>query len=146
MLWFALHHHGLQATHHDTPSRTNPSSSLPEHRANFAYTTIVHFVGGSVTWFPFECFASLPWRICHADANRTSFWSFVSPTYTTLSWCFQLKASGTTFSFPGLCRMSTLKKANVSCHLTCFDDNFGWVAKYFNVTLSVHTTTSLEPM
>jgi hypothetical protein len=48
----------------------------------------------------------------------------------------ELKASGTTFSFPGLCQMSTLNKANVSCHLTCFDDNFGWVAKYFKVTLS----------
>jgi hypothetical protein len=49
-------------------------------------------------------------------------------------------------SFPDLCRMSTLNKANVSCHLTCFDDKFGWVAKYFKVTLLVHTTTSLEPM
>ncbi len=78
--------------------------------------------------------------------SRTSFWSSVSPAYTTLSWCFRLSASGTTFSFPGLCRMFTLNKANVSCHLTCFEDNLGWVAKYFKVTLSIHTTTSLEPM
>jgi hypothetical protein len=42
--------------------------------------------------------------------------------------------------------MSTLNKANVFCHLTCFDDNFGWMAKYFKVTLSIHTNTSLEPM
>jgi len=25
------------------------------------------------------------------------------------------------FSFPGLCRMSTLNKVNVSCHLTCWN-------------------------
>jgi hypothetical protein len=42
--------------------------------------------------------------------------------------------------------MSTLNNANVSCHLTCLDDNLGWVAKYFKVTLSVHTTMSLELM
>ncbi len=43
------------------------------------------------------CFISLAnpsWWL----ANRTSFWSFVSPTYTTLSWCFQLNVTSTTFS------------------------------------------------
>jgi len=54
-----------QAAHHDIPSRAHPSSSPLEHRANFAYTTIVHFAIGSVTWFHFECFASLPWQIRH---------------------------------------------------------------------------------
>ncbi len=69
------------------------------------------------------CFISLAnssWRL----PSQTSFWSFVSLTYTTLSWCFWLSTSGTMFSFPGLCRMSTLNKANLSYHFTCFDDNY----------------------
>ncbi len=145
MLWCTLHHHGSQVAHHDIPSRSHHSSSLLEHRADSAYTTIVHFANGSVTWFHFECFTSFLWQI-HHDSSLVGLVFAISPTYTTLNWCFQCSASGTSFSFPGLCWMSTLNKANVSCHFTCFDDNLGWVAKYFKVTLSIHTTTSLEPM
>jgi hypothetical protein len=79
----------------------------------------------------------------------TSYWSYISPMSTTLSWCFWFSTLVSTLSFLGYCRMSTLNKANVSCHVTCFDDNFGWVMKYFKVKLSIHTTTtttSLEPM
>ncbi len=129
MLWCALHHHGPQGVHHDIPSKVCPSTSLPAHKVDFACTTIIHFANGSGTWLHFGCFASP-----------------LQQKHPTLSWCFRLKALGTMFSFPGLCQMSTLNKANVSCHLTYFHDNLGWVAKYFKVTLSVHTTTSLEPM
>jgi len=127
-------------------SKAHPEASFWEHRTDFAYTTTIHPASGSVTSFLFKCFffslANLSWQL----ASLTSFWSFVSPTYTTLCWSFQLSTSNTVLSFPSLCRMFTLNKANVSCHLTCLDSNFNLVAKYFKVTLSVHTTTSLEPM
>jgi hypothetical protein len=51
--------------HHDIPSKAHPSSSLLEHRADFAYTIIVHFVVGNMAWLHFECFASLSWQISH---------------------------------------------------------------------------------
>ncbi len=50
MWWCTLHHHGSQGAHHDIPSKAHPLTSLLEHRANFAYTTIVHFTNGSGTW------------------------------------------------------------------------------------------------
>ncbi len=137
MLWCILHHYGLQMAHHGTPSRAHPWAFLLEHKADFAYNHNSPSRKWKCDLIPFWmfCFISLA-NPSRRLANQISFWSSVSPTYTTLSWCFRLSASGTMFSFPGLCWMSTLKKANVSCHLTCFDDNFGWVAKYFKVTLS----------
>ncbi len=53
------------------------------------------------------CFISLE-NSSQWVVSQISFWSFVSPTYTTLSWCFRFSASHTTLSFSGLCRMSTL--------------------------------------
>ncbi len=69
MWWCALHHRGLQGAHHDIPSKAHPLTSLLEHRADFAYTTIVHFVSGSGTWSPFECLASFPWQTHHSSSQ-----------------------------------------------------------------------------
>ncbi len=106
MWWCALHHHGPQGAYHDIPSKAHPLTSLLEHKDNFAYTTILHFRKWKWDLIPFwmSYFLSL------ANSSRwlpsqTSFWNFVSPIYTTLSWCFRLKASGTMFPFRGLCRM-----------------------------------------
>jgi len=63
MWWCALHRHGPQGAHHDKPSKAHPLTSLLGHRADFVYTTIVHFVSGSGTWFPFECLASFPCKL-----------------------------------------------------------------------------------
>jgi len=62
MLWCTLPHHGLQAVHHDIPSKVCPLSSLPAHRVDFVCTTIIHFVNGSGTWLHFGCFASPLWQ------------------------------------------------------------------------------------
>jgi hypothetical protein len=34
--------------YHGTPSKVHPQASLPKHRANFAYTTIVRFASANV--------------------------------------------------------------------------------------------------
>jgi hypothetical protein len=82
MLWCALHHRGPQAAHHDIPSRAHPSSSFLGHRINFSCTTIVHFILGSVTWFHFECFASLPWQIGHDSLLVEPPFKVMSPPHT----------------------------------------------------------------
>jgi hypothetical protein len=84
MLWCALHYHGPQAAHHDIPSRTHPSSSLPEHKVDFACTTIVHFVLRNVTWLHFECFVSLPWQIRHSGSLVELPFKVMFPPHTSL--------------------------------------------------------------
>jgi len=58
--------------HHDTLSKWCPSSSLPAHIVNFAYTTLAHFANGNVTWLHFEYFASPLWQIHLGGSNSSN--------------------------------------------------------------------------
>jgi hypothetical protein len=68
----------------DISSKSHPLASLLEHRANFAYTTIVHFASGSVIWSPFECLTSFPWQI-HRDGSQVELpFGILFPPHTPL--------------------------------------------------------------
>ncbi len=48
-----------------------------------------------------------------------------------------INASRTTLSRPSLWINSTSNNAKVSCHLSCFDETFGYVSKYHKEMLSM---------
>jgi hypothetical protein len=84
MLWCVLHHHGPQGAHHDIPSKAHPLASLLKLKANFAYTTIVHFTSGSVIWSPFELFASFLWQSHHSGSQVELPFGTLFPPHTPL--------------------------------------------------------------
>jgi hypothetical protein len=76
--------------------------------------------------FCLTSFAKASWRLI----SLTSFWGFVSPTYTTLSWCFRLKASGVaTLLWPSVgVKPNTWKKWGFGV-LRCRNPSFGLATK-----------------
>ncbi len=102
------------------------------------------FARKNVIWFPSLSLTSLAWpNHCNKLQFKKKKSILKSPIYTNLSWCFWPTTLGAMFSFMCLCQMSTLKRANMFCHLACLEDNLSWVEKCFKATLLVHTTMSL---
>jgi hypothetical protein len=84
MWWCVLHHHGPQGAHHDIPSKAHPLTFLLEHKADFVYTTIVHFASGSGTWSPSKCLASFPWQTHPGGSQVELPFGTLFPSHTPL--------------------------------------------------------------